>query len=502
MGRRLTSLVRQEDGVAIFTVIGVLAMMTIAALAAFWLSQQAIAETSRTASVNEAFQAANSGVDAALSRIQSNGFNPGNYPISGTLPDGASYVATVTLGDSPDYLCVSTGTSTDGVQQVVKVGFFYFSLWNMEIANSTGVSQPSGGALVGNTSVYGPIYCRGSVLLSGSSNIDDGPLFVNNGSITLTGNGSVGAAGAIDVYVTGAHPVPGARNWTVRTVSSSVPNIDLPEVDASFMLASRSNAANESIDNKQGDSGTASVNHEATGSPVDANTYTTLNPPSDGVSSWYGSSTTRSRQKAPGASACYKVIDNNANIDASSGLTIDGSASWGSWFGDGHTTSLGEHDDFAFDAATGTLYVEGTVFIDGPLTISVPVQYVGNGTLVVNGDIAVTNECHPDTANQQMDATHCLGFVTPTNMVGALTGGGNVKGYGEPPDIAGAFFIGGTFNIEGHPLIKGSVLASTIFWHNGASGHLETEPLLPTFLPKGLPAGDMSILYKGTWSRQ
>ncbi len=509
--RWIRGFIDDESGVALFTVVGVILLMSVSVISAYFLTQQATLDTKRLKSTQDAFQAANAGIDIALARIQANGFVSSDFPASGTIsPTSASYVASLSALPNSSFSCTSTGVDKNGFVQTINVKFFYFSLWNMEIANSGGVSQPSGGAVVGNTSVYGPMYCRGTVALSGSSNMDVGPLMVNQGSITLSGNGTVGSAGTpIDVYVSGASPAVGSKGFYASSVSNSVPNISLPVIDANELQSRFVDAENQSSNNKRGDGLSSDpVNQEAVSSG-NGSTYRTVNPPNTG-SSWYGNGAITQRSLAPGAANnFYKVMGSGAVPvpgSPTTSLTIDGSKSWGSWPGDGHTAAGSPGDDWAFDAATSTLYVWGTVYVDGPVNITSAVQYVGNGVICANGNITLTGGFVPKTSAtatltaNQMDATHAVGLVTPYDISVSQTGG-NSKSPTAIPDYCGPYFCGGSFIINGHALVKGSILANTInFAGNGA--HLVTEPRLLSFLPSGMPAAGQSILYKGAWSRK
>jgi len=514
MTTRLRCFWDDDSGVALFTVLGIILLMTLAAVSAWYLAQQATLQSTRLKSTQEAFQAANAGVDIALARMQSHGYSEGDFPITGNIgATSATYETSVAPQANSAFLCTSRGVDRLGRVQIIRVKFFYFSLWNMEIANAGGVSNPSGGAVVGNTSVFGPLYCRGTVNLSGSSNIDVGPLMVNYGSIVLGGSGSVGSTtyGAIDVYVSGASPAVGSKNYYTTSVSNSVPNISLPLVDANELGARFNDARNQSADNKRGDGYSGDPVNQECDPAGDGSTYTTVNPPNNGTT-WYGSGTTTNRLTAPGTAAnFYKAIGaGTVPVPGSptGALTIDGSKSWGTWPGDGHTASGSPGDDFAYDASTHTLYVWGVVYVDGPINFSTDIYYVGNGTLVANGDITgnalflpKTSATATLTANQ-MDAQHCVGLVTPYDIQFDLTGGtAKTDPYGIP-DVCGAFFAGGSFIISGHPLVKGSILANTIDFVQANNAHLVTEPRLPSFLPAGMPAAGQSLLYKGSWARQ
>lgn len=485
-----------DRGFTLPAVLGIVALMTVVAVGSWALSQQALNETVRTNSKVTAFEAANSGVDAALQRIQTHNFLASDFPVSYTFPNGSSFVTSVTPAGDCNYLCVSTGRDRSGAKETVKVAFFSLSIWNMEIG--AGEQALGGGSVRGTTSVWGPLYVRGTLALGSNSQVEEGPLFVNAGSdpnagLVLEGNGKLGQISPINVYCNGVTPPLGDKNFGAASVSISVPNIALPPVDASYLSNAYNQAKSESIDNEVGTPPTSTVALECTGG--DPMTYTTMQPPNSGT--W-------ARSRATTTSSFYKVVGVNSGWGptpggGTHGLNI-GSRSFGSWYGDGHTTTPGRHDDFAFDAMHGILYVEGTVFIDGPLSFTAPVHYVGNGAIVVNGGVTVQNTLIPNTADGHMDAGHVLGIVTPTNMI-VNTGTANEKDPEEVPDVCGAFFVGLDFGMNANVLVRGSVLASSISF-NHPNEHLRTELHLPEYLPAIMPGNGVSILSRSSWVRQ
>lgn len=486
--RRLHS---DESGVAIVTVIGIIAVMTILATTAFFFARQNMANVDRVNRQTIAFQAANSAVDVALARLQRNGFKEGDYPVTGTTSNNASYTASVSPIGNSEYLCIATGQDSEGATQTIKVKFFYLNMWNMNLASGTN-NALGGGAVKGTTSVYGPFYVRGGVALGSNSKIENGPLFIRGGDLTISGSGIIGENAPVDVYVTGAYPEIGSKGFNARSVSQSVPDITLPPLDAEYLLKAYTSARTESVDNKQGYSDTGAPNLEAD-SMQDPDTYTTIDPPNGLL--W-------TRRKAPGATAFYKIIGDDAGYAAigqgTHGLTIGGTGSWGSVSGDGHYT-LTTHDDFAFNDVTNVLYVEGTVFIDGPLRLAENITYAGNGQLVVNGDITIAEDFKPATGNGEADATHVVGLVTPENII-CDSGDSNAKDPAGVPDVAGAFFCAKDWSMSRNVLVKGSVLAGSISFAH-ANQHLVTDPDLPDYLPRGMPGAEESILTKGTWVR-
>lgn len=481
-----------DSGVAMITVVGVIGLMTILALMAFAMSQQSTLDSTRTAAKSLAFQAANAGVDAGLTRIQrlnyveSDWRNPATgalKALEGTLTvDATKTVGTYSVTVEPTmtasgskYICTSTGMDPSGRSETIVVTFGYINIWNMNLATTGGAS----GKIKGNSSFWGPLYVLGD-FSTGPSNkggYAHGPLLVKNGAFT---GGNI--LDDISLYISPGFAYP-TTDPRIVYVSNDVPDITLPPVD---LVDAMNTAADESSDNWRG-SFKVTANDEATetGRP------------------------TYPRTKAPGASSCYKIIANQSAVDASPkapaaygtgpGLTIGPGTSWG---------QLGaNHDDFAWDATNGILYVEGTVFIDGNLTVTSPVKYVGNGTIIVNGKITLAEtwvaNTTTDTATVKpgyMDAEHAVGLVTPGDIE---TNGakGNPMGEFSEPDYSGAFFCEKTFTALKKAIYKGAIHAGTIDC-GGNNNDFITDPNLANFIPAGLPGAGTSYLLKSSWSRR
>lgn len=492
---------RRDDGVAMIAVIGISAVVTVIAITAFVLSQQALLESRRTQVHTQAFQAANAGVDAALADIQAAGFQPGHFPMGNSVgttgsPDHmGNYVVSITTDDGLEFTAVSTGTAPDGSTETIKVRFFHMNLWEMQLAAGSNQSLTAGGGgITGTSNVTGPFYVRGNVQMGGTSFIHNGPFFVKDGNINLQGNAEIGSpTKPIRVYVSGTYP---QANFYASSVSQAVPRITLPIVDMAFMTGKWNTAKAESVDNKRGGLSSTFVNLECeNGDPA---TYRTTEPPNSLM--WQ-------RAKVANASTHYKYVGPDAGPASTLGggttpLIIGGTGSWGSWWGDGHYYVIDSYDDFCFDDATNTLYIEGTVFVDGPVTIAEDITYKGNGTIVANGPITVNGSMVPQGGYSSGNVNkQALGLVTPTTITINYSTN-NTKDLTQEPDLAGAFFAKERISFTGNGiLLKGSIIAGSItFAHPNI--HLVTNPLLPTFLPEGMPGRGQKVLIPGQWVRQ
>lgn len=480
---------RDESGIALIAVLGVLSVVTVIAIAAFAASRQTLHEAVGVRNESHAFQLANAAIDSALANIQRNGFVTADYPITGSL-EGGSYEVTVAPTLDSEYVATATGNATDGTSETIQVKFFFLNIWEMNLAAGSDQSLTAGGGgLHGNANIYGPFYAVGTLELGGSSSMEKGPLFIRGGDIVTGGSARVGTTAVpINVYCDGA--LSGSpSSFHIANFSQSVPSITLPRVDDTYLTEAWMKAKSESIDNIMGypDKSTT-VNRECTGG--NAATYQTIQPPNSGT--W-------TRNRAAGATLQYKYVGPGTGPSAAgagtTGLTIGGTGSFGSWDGDGHYDIVGSHDDFAYDDVNNILYVEGTVFVDGPLTIADNIRYKGNGTIVANGDIHVNGNFVPYS---ELNASEALGLVTPASIY--IHHPASNKDIDDPPDLSGAFFAMNNIEFDFNVLMVGSVIAGGIVFDH-PNTNLVTNPLLPSFLPESMPGKGISLLTRGAWSR-
>lgn len=454
-------------------VMGVLAVVTVVGIMAFYLAGQSMTEATNTQQQSLSFQVANSGIDVALADIQANGFNPARTHWQETIQDMGSYVVDVTLADDGDYLAIATGKASASTTETIQVKFFYLNLWDVNMGAGESESLGGGSGWNGNASITGPFYIRGDMEWTSSASFNKGPLFLRDGRLILTGSGDVGSASEpIKLYATKGYTGK-TENLHASAVSYTVPDIKLPWVDDTYMDTTMDIAKNESIDNKRGDSPTANPATECAG--VDPSTYTTVDP---------------SLGRVPAAtvpasgSQYYKYLGDGSRAVLGAGqkrLTIGGAD-----FGWVNPLDVTQHDDFAF--RNRTLFVEGTVFVDGPVDITSGVtQYVGNGTIVANGPITINGALLP--LGYIGNYGYALGLVTP----GAVTLNAEMKG---------AVFCNGTFGLYGtHTTFEGTVLAGKIYG-DLPNISITNNPDLKDFLPQSMPGKGATMLIKGAWTRK
>ncbi len=525
MNAKMRRLLSDESGVALITVIGVMAVVTILAVGSFVLAQQTLFESKKVEDQSRAFRSASSGLDVVLTTF-SDESTATDFPIAGTTPDGSYSVTLEDLGGS-EYRLISEGIGLDGSTETVKQQFYYMNLWKMNFAGTGPQSLISGsGGLAGTSNIIGPFYMKGNLGIANNMSCLEGPFFVKGGNITVGSSGSLGTASTyVKVYCdgTGNPAVPpngakgGAGGVFVTSVSRSVPDITLPTITDEMLEQWATKAQAESIDNIMGTPDKAlGANLET--SNGQASDYRVMKPPS--TLTW-----TRAMAQAVPTNANYKFIGpvDGTISDRGAGttnLTIGG-RTFGAWgavtTADGISLPAGptgsnytlanRYDDFAYDDATNRLYISGTVFVDGSLTISEDMTYIGNGSIVVNGPIYINGTVRPYGTNTQGETNeYALGLVTPADMYVSFNTNNNYANKtadeirATTPDMAGAFFCQGTVHFGNNPLVRGSVIAGKID-SGGPNMCLVTNPLLPTYLPESLPGVDRGLLMPGLWTR-
>lgn len=523
MNAKIRRMLSDESGVALLTVIGIMAVVTILAVGSFVLAQQTLHESNRIEDESRAFRAASGGLDQVLTSFSDEATGT-DFPIEGTSPDGSYTVELEDLGGS-EYRLTSVGIGSDGSTETVRQQFYYMNLWKMNFAGTGPQSLISGsGGLAGTTNIIGPFYMKGNLPIANNMSCLEGPFFVKGGNITVGSSGSLGSSSKyvkVNCDGTGDPAVPpnyakgGAGGVFVTSISRSVPDITLPVLTDEMLEQYATKAQAESVDNIMGTpSNDFGANLET--SNGQSSDYRIMNPPNN-PGTWQ-----RNMAQATPVNSNYKFIGRADGTISSKGagstaLTIGG-RSFGSWgsvtttngvsiAGDGHYTLANKYDDFAYDDTNNRLYISGTVFIDGPLTLNEDITYIGNGSIVANGPITINGTLRPYGTNTQGELNEwALGLVTPVDMY--FNAGGN-NSYANKtadeirawtPDFAGAFFVQGTMHFGNNPLVRGSVIAGKIE-SGGPNMCLVTNPLLPTYLPESLPGVDRGLLMPGLWTR-
>jgi hypothetical protein len=492
--RRHMARMKDDSGVAMIAVMGVLSVVTVIAIGAFFLGRQSLNESRITYEHTAAFQLAAAGMDAALADIQANGYQESHFPKIGNVAGMGSYEVSVTLEPDGQYKALSTGTATDGAVERIMTKFYYLNLWDISMGAGENASLGGGSGWNGNAAINGPLYVRCSpddpyMHWTANAAFTGGPLFIKDGALDLQGSGDVGTdADPIRLYATDGYQ-GNTSNLHASSVSYSVPDIKLPWVDQEYMDAAMDLAMEQSVDNLMGNledpaiENTECVNVNPGSYPtVLAGRVRATTTPASGTEhyKYYGDgghaalgAGTKSMQIGPKSFGAWEGFHGDA-----AGNTVAG----------GYPIGSGKHDDFAFDKSTGTLYVDGTVFVDGPVEFTSAVRdYVGNGAIVANGDVLVDGT---------LLAKHGLG-------------GGRSEALGliSPGDIRinnamqGAVFCNGTFSLyQTHTWYEGTVLAGCIYG-DLPNITLTMNPILKNVLPEAMPGKGGAMLTQGAWVR-
>jgi hypothetical protein len=483
-----------DEGFVLFVVLGAIAVITAVAAGGFFLAQTSVSESRKVQTESTAFQVAASGLDRELATFSTTNFN-GNasYTKTGTTPDGQYTLNVGTTGVPFMYTISSLGRS-HGTSETVRETFFYMDLWDVNIGAGTNGDFPSpfgsGGSLNGNCFLWGPMYVMGDIEMNSQIELHNGPLFAHDGFVRIWANTQCFAdSGTYNVFASDGADIQQSGPALVK-VYTKVPEIDLPWVDQFYLDTALELARMQSQDNLMGAQDRELANAEVA----------VVNVPTSYVGT-----------KAPGASDCYKIVGSSSSHAAVragiNNLTI-GPVSFGKYPGNGYAVGSAEHDDFAFDAANGILYVEGTVFIDGDVNLTTNVRkYVGNGTIVANGDVTIqlNQELRPlsgtDGANN-LNGSNCLGF----SAAGRVTLDGNGSAF------EGVIFANENFYLLGNwTEMRGTIHANGIDPQH-PNQTIKTEPATVTWLPESMPGGPTDprgagyagtgIIAKGTWTRQ
>jgi len=494
---------RDEDGFALAAVLGAIAIITVVALAAFVLAQSALTQSQYVQAESRAMRVAESGLDRELAVFTPANVGTEYYPKYGTTPDGTYTITTVEQNTGSvmgEYLMTSTARSGESSESVT-MRFFYLDLWKMNISAGDPTTLGGGRGWQGQAEIHGPMYVRGSFEWWASANYEGGPLLIRDGDLLMGGNGKLGYEAPIDLYVTGSYPVDelGKRLFTNR-ISHTVPDIELPWIDQEYMDTMYEKAIAESVDNNMGSAAARTImTTEAISADPDsyATALGTALDPRNSAIPLATNAASSDHYKYIGMASGPKSLGNGTND------LVIGATSFGAWAGHGYSAASGLHDDFAFDVATGTLYVEGTVFIDGDLELGPNVKnYIGNGTLVVNGDVVFDNAGvdQPSTPDALVSGPFQpqAGMISPEQCIGITTPGDvTINGY-----FHGAIFCNGTASLYGtHTGFRGSMLAGNIYG-DLPNIFLYIDPNLPGALPESMPAAGGGMVFAGQWTRK
>lgn len=482
MLRGIASKLKNEDGIALVVVIGAVALIGVFAAGGFALANQAMHATGRLQTEEMAFQVASSGMERELAGFDTSLLASGGYQVSGSTPDG-NY--TVTIGRDPAvsfrYSIISSGTA-GAESAIVRQDFYYIDLWATNLAAENNPDMgPVGSASQwnGNSTVSGPFYIGGDADFNSNVIFIGGPLLVSGSVIIRTG-----ATEFIPVPSGSQYPIFAGKGCTgapehVKVYNSS-PKLELPWVDPTYIDTMRERSISESSDNRRG-SGFEGADERMSISEV-----LVVGDPA----SYLG-------VRAPGATTTYKRIDSNLTLNS---LT----PSFGSI-----TKVAGvatEWDDFAYDATTGTLFVEGVVFVEGDVYFGPAIRsYQGSGLIVSTGKIDIDagtgmtfQPVGGDENADDLTPTMCLSLVADEE-VNLLSG-----------TFEGIVFTNSDFNMSHKTALHGAIHAHTINSLSTNTDLYMEQNMRQELLPIGTPGSQtdpredaraQGQVINGTWSR-
>ncbi|MBE0447743.1 MAG: hypothetical protein IBX64_06545 [Actinobacteria bacterium] len=473
-------LLKDESGMAVIIVASIMAILAIVGFGVIVTAKNDFPLTERDRSSMKALHVAEAGINKALWAIGQYGSEtPRSFRVDvANFANVDTGTAEVTVIPDLDTGWIWTITSTGNYRnskRILKVCVFSISMWNMHmgLGQADSIVTTSNGTQ-GTTSVTGPFYARGNLLLSGNTSIEGGPLFVKDGTVYLENN-AVSIGTSTDKILAYIEPMASnAAIWDpkagrevalsddrvhIKKLSNQVPNIPLPLLKQ--LSVYREHAAQESEEN--------------------------VVPYPGIISKW-----------APPLSG-YKVLDNDTE------LSTGNVASRRTYTINSSTGNFGiAGGEFAWDKGGKKLYIDGTIFVDGNLiigdTANSEINYYGKGTIVVNGDITIKGRLRPE-APYHMSSDAVLGLVTGESIyIDTSGGGGNNKVTRDVPDVCGAFFATKKVQfLRNNISFVGSLISGLLDFGSNNNNHLFTYDSLPYILPPNMPGGNEYITVTSSW---
>lgn len=474
----------EESGVTIIVVVGLVLLLTIMAVGLITFATGNLPLTREARNYHKALGAAEAGLNKLLWDIAEHGI--GQIETSFTiLPQGEGEgTATVRVSQASGFFvkAVSVGEYL-GVRRAVEAVLFSTNIWAMNFAGGTQQSVQTGtSGITGAAEFIGPLFVRGALPVSGTTDIYKGPLFVVGGSLIKQSNaGDIGTETTpIAAYIDGSPPIKDGkgdeipssqwRNWRIRInpFNNWAPQIELPTLDENRLLRYRRIAQTES------DETTLNGAFQRNFPNTQSGFYKVLDSDGANAPMGQGGFALNFNDKTP----TFGVYD--ANKD---GVINDSDkVLWEfAWYNPAYpvpgmtetnfTLFINDDPDYGGDGST--------VFIDGPVTFNCSrnVRYRGRGTLVVNGDVSINNRLIADN----FPTTNALGIVCARNLtLNAQSANDDV------PEFQGAYFALGDVNFNSnYQKFKGTIIGGRFIMKGKPK--LEVDAELPNRLPPSLP---------------
>jgi len=466
LGARLTD----EDGFALATVLGAIAVITVIALGGFFVAENTLGEATRVGEENRAYQAASSGLEFQLQDFDASRFDAGLGSKSGyaygtwqTINASDEYQVTVTSLGSSEYEMVSVGRSQES-SETVRVRFMSLNLWDMNISGGEGSPMGSGSGFNGNGTIIGKVYCSGDFDWSGNGSIEGGPIFVRNGVFNKQSSGSNVGEASDPVATYFDNPPTGQQNNMYVEEKGSAPKLAIEFPNNALLGQLAEVADNDAAANLLGTDGSGTDGYVRHAGSVSNPKYNVFNGNLILGGTNFGK---------PG-----RVIRTAGTIDeANSGdvLAVSGN----------------------------TLYVNGVTYIDGSLTISPSItKYMGSGVLVARDGVTLNGRLVPagfDSGSFEMHDGTPMPLTTSDDCLGIVTMGDVTQNSADW--VCCAIFAGGGFTATPTGArFRGSIIANGIDF-NQPNVWLVTQPGLYENLPEAMP--DLTALQaRSDWIRQ
>lgn len=491
-------IINEEKGIAIVAAVGAVVVLLVLSFGLIVYTENALQKVIEHRRYIKALNLADAGVDHVTWLYKTDSLPDSYYGNKVTLDFGSEgqCVFQVEQGDVGfEKRVISVGYAPDGTKKAVKVTLFSMNIWDLMLSagNENPDRRPGGsGGIAGNGMVQGPLYIRGGLpMLYGTFDIYEGPLFVKNGSVIKGSSaGNLGTSSEpLTAYIEGNEngaifrkqgsdlipldPWTPSMNIYISKLSRKVPDIEFPALTPELIQDLYNLSTSEGSDDTL-----PSYPEGASTVTFDERMFL------PGVRTAFGIASISN----------YKVIDDN-NAPDQSLMTLGqnvviGPASFGLLDVDGDTdidnVDSGYYE-FSYNAATRELFIKGTVFIDGNLIFSVPVEYQGRGTIVVNGNCVITDTL---LASSDFPQTNAIGLVVKGDLyINTPSSNDTID------DIQAAIYTEGDVVFgSSNTRFYGAMIAGYIDMTSANNIQLVLADALPSNLPPSLPAAESNIV--------
>lgn len=491
----------REDGIALISVAGAIILLAVLGFGLIVFVNNTLQKVYEYRQYQKALNLADAGVDHVTWLYKNDAVPQDYYNNITTIDFGSEGICRFMVKEGSmgfEKVVYSVGITPDGYKKAVKVTLFAMNIWDLLLSagNQNPDRRPGGsGGIKGNGAIIGPLFVRGGLPnLSGTFDIYEGPLFIQNGILVKQSTaGYVGtSAEPIKAYIEGNEygavfrrsgtdiipidPWSPELNVYISSLSRKVPDIEFPALTPELLQRRRELALAEATDSQLPSYPETASKVFFNENMITAELRTALSLP---------------------LMEAYKVIDDNGTLDGSLGSLTLNNQKFGfvDANGDGFIDNLDyPYLEFAFDGSSSpkVLIVNGTVFVDGNLTISGPVAYYGKGTFVVNGDFSLSNTL---LAGGSYPQTNALGLAVKGNSYFNVGSAND-----DIDDVQIALFTeGDVIFTKNNTRYFGALIAGFIDMTSAQNITLELADALPDNLPPSLPASEANIVTITGW---